>query len=139
MNTQQSPTDRMDEERQFLETLFTARFNAYLVTVGLFSVSLTSSATNWTGRSWFLGFGTVVSAIMFLTLWRTHRLISRALNIIRGDKKHPGDKEHPYYILTEKPFFPWVRANSIMVIIPILLTIVFFSVWLWSIACAPPT
>jgi hypothetical protein len=106
VDIQPSPTDRMDTERQFLETLFTARFNAYLVTVGLFTVSLTSLVTDWRGRSWFLGVGTLVSVMMVLTLRRTHKLINSAPNIIRRD-----DEAHPYSILTATSFFPWARAN----------------------------
>lgn len=131
MDILHSATQRMDKERQFLESLFNARFNAYLLSVGLFSVSLTSSDTAWTGRPWFLAVGMGVSAVMSLTLWRTHVLITRALNIILIDH------QHPYYIVTRKWFFPSFRANSIMLTIPILLTLVFLILYIWSIVFCP--
>jgi hypothetical protein len=47
-------TKAMDEERKSLETLFTARFNAYLVPVGLFSVAATSSTLAPRAQAFFL-------------------------------------------------------------------------------------
>ncbi len=115
-----SPVERMDAERKVLEELFTSRFNAYLVAVGLFSVALTSTDLTPVYRFWLFSAGLIASLTMFLSLMRTHVLITRALNFITSR-----DQTHPYTLLTEGWIFPPLRANTIMLAIPLLMSGIF--------------
>jgi hypothetical protein len=114
-------TKAMDEERKSLETLFTARFNAYLVSVGLFSVAATSSTLSPRAQAFFWFFGAIVSSIMFLSLLRTYVLADRALNLVLRDRNHPFS-----IIIDSGPICPRTRANKIMLFIPAIVTIVFW-------------
>jgi hypothetical protein len=115
-----SSAERMDAERKFLEELFTSRFNAYLVAVGLFSVALTSMDMTPLYRLGLLCAGLAASVIMFASLLRTHWLIQRALDVLKAE-----DPSHPYAVLTRGRTWPPWRANTIMMAIPILVSVIF--------------
>jgi hypothetical protein len=118
----------MDDERNSLETLFTARFNAYLVSAGLFSVASTSPTLSPSAQTLFWLVGAIVSSAMFLTLLRTYELVGRALDYICKEPNHPF-----VIILRMGPVFPKWRANSIMMVVPGIITVVFFFQFVISV------
>jgi hypothetical protein len=123
-------TKAMDEERKSLETLFTARFNAYLVSVGLFSVASTSPSLTPAARTSFWLIGAIVSSVMFLSLRRTYILADRALNIVHTDPNHPYS-----IVIKGGPIFPPIRVNKLMLFVPAIVTIVFFIQFVISVTC----
>src|SRR5215467_14687154 len=108
--------EQVDVERKHLEGLLKDRINFYLVFVSVFLLGL-SRLDFPEVRIYLLGAVTVVSAAISLAVWRTYRLVGKALKALPGD--------HPYKKFRNEVSFP-PNANWFLVPIPAFLTVLFF-------------
>jgi hypothetical protein len=109
--------ERVDLERKHLEGLLKDRIHFYLVFSSLFFVGLYH--LDKPIRRIGLIAGTLVSIILCLAIIRTFRLVRLALKDIENI-----DRTHPYIRYREAIRIP-PNANTLLVLIPILLTCLF--------------
>lgn len=108
---------RVDDERKHLEGLLKDRINFYIVFASVFMAGL-SRTDNAKVRLAALIAATLVSILIGLAVYRTHRLVTIALREIRHDEKHP----YTRYAKTIR--FPG-NANRLLLGIPIIFTVFF--------------
>ena len=115
-------SDRIDNERKFLEGLLKDRFNFFIVSAPVYLFGVFHADISHTQRLWALGFGAIVFSLFTFAIVRTSKLIGHALDLLLKDK------QHPYFILCEEAE-PHPRANSMLIgicFVVIGLTIVLF-------------
>ena len=107
----------LDAERKHLEGLLKDRLNFFLVFASVFLLGSFRIPNPTVHRVTLLG-GLGVSALFFLAVLRTHRIVERALRCLRSDNSHP------YGALTKGMWFPW-NANVSLLMIPVVLMLLF--------------
>lgn len=115
----------LDAERKHLEGLLKDRLNFFLVFASVFLLGSYRIMDPLVHR-YTLFAGTLVSILMLLAVFRTHRLVQKAL------KRLEADENHPYTQLKKDLKFPW-NANYSLLAIPVILTCLFLF-----LAFSPP-
>lgn len=110
----------IDEERKHLEGLLKDRTNFYLVFASLFILgTVRTQGESFAARPFILLVGTTASVLIALAVWRTHRLVTLALNDITQEKF-----KHPYRTYRDSIRFP-PNANHLMIFVPLILSLLF--------------
>ncbi len=108
--------ESIDSERKHLEGLLKDRINFYLIFSSIFILG-SFSIPDLEVRELMFVAGALVSLLIGVAVWRTHLLVSRALEAL--------PETHPYkeYKATVPWFIP--NANYALSLIPVVLTLLF--------------
>ena len=109
---------RADAERKHLEGLLKDRINFHLLFGSIFILALLRIEVPAVIRVCVLGTIFLISLLMSLAIWRTHRLVEKALTEIRSDDGHP------YKKYSTDMWFP-PNANYLLIVATFLLTLAF--------------
>jgi hypothetical protein len=121
-------TERVDVERKHLEGLLKDRISFFLLFAPVLVAASYNINNNLGIRAGVLGIGTLISLLLSLAIYRTHRFVELALKDILQDA------QHPYTRYRAAIRFP-PNANKLLIPIPFVLTAMFG--WLTIVAfCA---
>jgi hypothetical protein len=109
-----SPPD-INDERKHLEGLLKDRINFYLVFAPALIIVISEIKCRWI-KILILIIGTLVSGLMTLAIWRTHRLVEKALSEIESEYS-----DHPYIRWRNAVKYP-ENANKYLLRIPFIFT-----------------
>lgn len=124
MTKSEQTIKQIDNERKHLESLLSNRLNFYFVFVAVMLPSSLNMANPY--KAILLFIGTLVSIFLSLAVWRTHLLVKMALEEMV--KEYPA---HPYSKYKDRINFP-PNANTLLLYIPIILTIFFGLLTSWA-------
>ena len=113
-------TEAYDAERKYLEDVLNRRLNFYMVFASLLIVGLFGSDAV-TRELRILGalFGAAVSALISVSVWRTHRLVAYIVERINSTRRHPYAEARAWIELQE-PSVGRGNANAAFARVPIL-------------------
>ena len=120
--------EKVNSERKHLEGLLKDRISFYLVFASVFFAGL--YRMDESARLVALIAGTLVSFILGLAIWRSHRLVTKALEEINDI-----DPDHPYIRYRKDICFP-PNANKLLLSIPIIITLL-FGIMTWLSVARP--
>jgi hypothetical protein len=118
-------------EREYLEKLLSTRLNFFMVFASLLLVGLSADGVSSEQRRAGFTIGVIVSALIFLSVWRTHRLIDYVL------KQLTTVEQYPYTEARKSLEGRWVsrviqNANVAFASMPALIAILFFVLLLMA-------